>query len=44
MATLVERASRYLTLVAPPDGYKLNRSAPPSLLPLLDCPDNSGGR
>jgi len=29
---------------SPPDGYKLNRSAPPSLLPLLDCPDNSGGR
>jgi len=33
VVTLVERASRYLTLVALPDGYKPSRSAPPWLLP-----------
>jgi IS30 family transposase len=34
VATLVERASRYLTLVALPDGSKASRSAPPWLLSL----------
>jgi IS30 family transposase len=44
VVTLVERASRYLMLVPLPQGYKLSRSAPPSLPPLLDCPSSSGGR
>jgi IS30 family transposase len=33
VVTLVERASRYLRLVALPDGYKSSRSAPPWPLP-----------
>ena len=44
VVTLVERASRYVTLVALPDGYKLSRSAPPSPLPLPGCPSSCGGR
>jgi IS30 family transposase len=44
VATVVERASRYLTLVALPDGYKPSRSAPPSPRPLPGCPSNGGGR
>jgi hypothetical protein len=39
VATLVERASRYLTLVALPDGTKPSRSAPPSPLPLPGLPE-----
>jgi transposase, IS30 family len=44
VATLVERASRYLTLVALPDGYKAEQVRPPSLLALLGCPSSSDGR
>jgi IS30 family transposase len=44
VVTLVERASRYLTLVALPDGTKPSRSVPHSPLPLPGCPSNSGGR
>jgi IS30 family transposase len=44
VATLLERASRYLTLVALPRGTKPSRSAPPSPRPLPGCPSNGGGR
>ena len=44
VVTLVERASRYLMLVALPDGYKAEQVRPASLLPLPGCPSSSGGR
>jgi IS30 family transposase len=44
VVSLVERASRYVTLVALHDGTKLSRSAPHSPLPLPGCPSNSAGR
>jgi IS30 family transposase len=44
VVTLVERASRYLTLVALPEGTRLSSSAPHSPPPLPGCPSSSGGR
>ena len=42
VATLVERASRSLTLVALPDGCKAEQVRPPWPLPLPGCPSSSG--
>jgi len=44
VATLVERASRYLTLVALPDGSKAEQVRPAWLRPWLGCPSSCGGR
>jgi IS30 family transposase len=44
VVSLVERASRYLTLVALPDGYRAEQVRPHSPLPLPGCPSSSAGR